>query len=140
MRLPRWPWQSVVIADVIERRRVSEVSQLQADLASQEDATAQAMRLFETERRRYDELLATVFAMKAQGAVVVPTPNGVVQPEAPIQRPTDPLHELIADQCGDDVRKRAMMLRQLKIDRAAKVPEEDIRAAIINGVQSVGVP
>lgn len=58
-------------------------------------------------------------------------------PEAP--KP-DELKALIAEVCGTDYQKRAMMLRQLAADRAAKIDEDRIRGNILAGVQVEGVP
>lgn len=116
------------------------IAQLRADLAASEANVEEYKRLHEMERRRYDELLQTVLAMKAKGAEVVPVAAGVVTPAESEAREPDELKALIHDMAGGDTRKRALMLKQLKIDRAAKVPEEDIRAAIIAGVQAEGVP
>lgn len=117
------------------------IAQLRADLAMAETAAANWERLHELERRRYDELLQTLLAMKTKGAEVVAVAGSVVEPPAPIpaQEP-DELKALIHAIAGDDSRKRGMMLRQLKVDRAAGVKEEDIEAAIRSGVTPDGVP
>lgn len=87
--------------------------------------------------RRYDDLLEKFTALRVQGAVpeLKPVEYAVAQP---VER--DELRELIADRCGTDMRKRGMMLRQLAADRAAQVPDEQIRAAIEQGIQPDGVP
>lgn len=109
------------------------IAQLRADLAASDAALV-------AERARYDALLQTVLAMKQAAATlppIVPTPEQVAKIE--LQEP-DELAALIDVQCGRDYRKRAMMLAQLKTDRAAGVAPDDIRAAILKGVQSDGVP
>lgn len=117
------------------------IAQLRADLAASEANVEEYKRLHEQERRRYDELLQTVLAMKAKGAEVVPVAAGVVTPPEALAREPDHLRALIADVCGPDLRKRGMMLRQLTIDRAAGVPPEDIERAIRSGISSDdGVP
>lgn len=109
------------------------IAQLRAHLAAADAALV-------TERARYDALLQTVLAMKAKGAETVPVANGAVEPPtAPAEEP-DELKALIDVQCGGDLRKRRMMLAQLATDRAAKVSPDDIKAAILNGVQADGVP
>ena len=108
------------------------VAQLRADLAAADAALVQ-------ERARYDALLHTVLAMKTAGARVVAAVGSAVEPE-PIQpaKPADPLLALIDEQCGRDVAKRRMMLRQLAVDRAARVSEEEIAESILHGVQNEG--
>jgi hypothetical protein len=89
---------------------------------------------------RYEALLAKYHALRFQrvegtSAVVA------VEPTAPVQRePADPLKALIAELCGTDLRKRAMMLRQLAADRAEGMSAERIEEAIRQGVQPEGVP
>lgn len=109
------------------------IAQLRADLAAADAALV-------TERRRYDELLQTVLAMKAKGAEVVPVADSVVVPAPAKPIETDELKVLIHERCGTNVGMRAMMLRQLAVDRAADVPEDQIRKAIAEGVSSDGVP
>lgn len=100
-----------------------------------------ALRLHETERRRYDELLQTVLAMKAQGAQVVPTASGVVTWPPPL--PNDPLAKLkalIAEKAGANFTLRGLMLRQLELDYKKQVPLDEIEANILSGTESDGVP
>lgn len=99
---------------------------------------------------RYDALLEKYQALKMAGAVEVPKPldlprdaagNVTINSLQPLYAPpADEMRELIDAQCGGNYRRRAMMLRQLAADRAAKVSDDDIRAAILNGVPSDGVP
>lgn len=117
------------------------IAQLRADLAAAEANADEFKRLHEMERRRYDELLQTTLALKVARAEVVPVVGGVVEP-APVlpPQPVDELKVLIHSLCVDDTRKRGMMLRQLAVDRAAGVPEEEIEQAIRTGVSSDGIP
>ena len=113
------------------------IAQLRADLAASDAALV-------AERARYDALLQTVLAMKAKGADVVPVANTGYTSHSPHvpapQAEPDELAALIDLQSGGDLRKRKMMLAQLKVDRAGGVSEDQIRASIVNGVQSDGVP
>lgn len=86
---------------------------------------------------RYDNLFAEYAKLRLQGAVSVPDP--IIPTPAKVREP-DELKELIHEKCGSDYRKRAMMLRQLAVDRSAGVNEAQIRQAIEQGVQSEGVP
>ncbi len=134
------------------------IAQLRADLAIAEGAAEdwkevarnadsradEWQRLHEQERKRYDELLQTVLAMKSKGAEVVPTLNGVITPElaqipqAPPE--ADALKALIHERCGGNVRLRSMMLAQLGRDRKAGKSDEAIEQSIMAGVSSDGVP
>lgn len=82
-------------------------------------------------------LLDKFTALRLAGAAIEPKPVG---PQAQPAREPDELKELIHEKCGGDYRKRGMMLRQLSVDRSARVPETQIRQAIEQGVQSDGVP
>ena len=90
-----------------------------------------------TERKRYDELLEKYHALKLQGAEPVP-PAAQYASRPP--EPDDELKALIAEHSGGDIRKRYIMLRQLKQDRADGVSPEEIRRSIESGVQAEGVP
>lgn len=116
------------------------IAQLRADLAAADArATAAEQRNFTLEAR-YDALLQTL-ALKTAGAQVVPAAGGVVEPlpPLPVQQP-DALKALIHAMAGDDTRKRAMMLRQLAVDRSAGVHESEIEESIRRGVSPEGVP
>lgn len=117
--------------------RADEWSTVAADARSDRDTWR---GMYEQERKRYDELLQTVLAMKVKGADVVPVANSAVTPPDTAAPDPDELKALIAEQCGTDLRKRAMMLRQLSLDRAAKTPDEQIRKDILAGVSVAGVP
>lgn len=135
------PFVSRARYELLEHNSRQIVGQLRADLAASEANVGEWQRLHEQERRRYDELLQTVLAMKAKGAEVVPVATGVVTPPETLQ-PAEPdeLRALIGDLCGSDTRKRGMMLRQLAADRAAGVKDEDIEQSIRTGISSDGVP
>lgn len=88
------------------------------------------------EERR--ELQGQLHQMRMQGATPVPPAPAELLPLPP--REPDELKALIAEVCGDDIPKRRLMLRQLASDRAQRVPEEQIRTAILNGIEGTGVP
>ncbi len=99
-------------------------------------------RLIDENRRKSEvnaSLVERLLTLKMQGAVEVPKvetpPLATFTPQPP-----DPLRELIAEKCGRNYALRSIMLRQLSADRAARVPEDAIRAAIMEGVSSDGVP
>lgn len=92
------------------------------------------------EERR--ELQSQLQQMRMLGAVPAPV-TPVAPPVTPLlarDPEDDELRALIGEVCGKDLQKRGMMLRQLAADRAAKKPADDIRAAIVNGIQGNGVP
>jgi hypothetical protein len=88
------------------------------------------------ERERYDSLLEKYSQLRFAGATVpVETPDII-----PLPKPKeDELKTLIGEICGSDYRKRAVMLKQLTMDRAAGISEKSIEAAIREGVPSDGV-
>lgn len=86
---------------------------------------------------RYDALLEKYHALKLQGAEPLPP---VVAYAAKTPAPEEELTALIAAQAGTDLRRRGMMLRQLRQDRADGVSPDEIRRSIENGVQNDGVP
>jgi hypothetical protein len=89
---------------------------------------------------RYDALLEKYHALKLQGAEAPPT---IADLPLGVSRGPDPdaeLKLLIAEQAGTDLRRRGMMLRQLRQDRADGVSPEEIRRSIERGVQSDGIP
>jgi hypothetical protein len=91
----------------------------------------------EHETARYDNLLEKYHALRLQGA----EPSIPVPQYTPMKsEPFDEMKALIADISGSDLRKRAMMLRQLAQDRADGVPAEEIETRIRTGVQAEGVP
>lgn len=88
-------------------------------------------------QRRYDDLLSKFMALRVQGATL--------EPEPPVYAPAptaayDALRDLIDQRSNGNLRVRAMMLRQLAIDRAEGSSDEAIRVAIEQGVPSDGVP
>lgn len=110
---------------------------------SREDArqdALDAMRLHELERRRYDELLRTVLAMKGAGATVQAVAGSVIEPDLPTPDPLAPLKSLIAEQAGQNYALRGAMLRQLAADVAAGIPHDTIEERITRGVSSDAVP
>lgn len=124
------------------------IAQLRADLAVS-DARADAnfasaqewTKNYFEERRRYDELLQTVLAMTAAGAQVVPAVGSAVEPAPAVPaQPFDELKALIAEKAGPNTELRGIMLRQLQLDRASGVSEEEIERRITSGVSSDGVP
>jgi hypothetical protein len=89
---------------------------------------------------RFNALLDKYHALKLQGAEA-PPPVVQVTPRQlqPIEPEEEELKALVADHAGDDLRKRAIMLRQLKRDRLDGVSVEEIRRQIEQGVQGDGV-
>lgn len=59
----RWPWQSVTVADVVERRRVGEATRFEAQIADLKAALALA-------DTRYDDLLDKYHALRGGGAAI----------------------------------------------------------------------
>jgi hypothetical protein len=86
---------------------------------------------------RYDALLEKYHALKLQGAEAPPP---VTQYPPRTAEPDDELKALIAEQAGGDLRRRAIILRQLRQDRADGVSPEEIRRQIEQGIQADGVP
>lgn len=133
---------------VSRARHDRELAALERLLANAEQAKADArqealdaMRLHELERRRYDELLATVLAMKTQGAEVVPVAGGIVEPRVIPPDPLAGLKALIGERCGKNYALRGVMLRQLALDVAEGESHEQIEASIVRGVENgEGVP
>ncbi len=111
------------------------------ELASVEQARSLQVSYFEKVvadlRADYATLLDKFTALRVQGAVTdsADVPRGTL-PEVPV----DPLATLIDARCGNNLRLRALMLRQLAVDRAAGVNPDDIEAAIQNGYPGDGVP
>lgn len=89
---------------------------------------------------RYDDLLAKFTTLRVQGAVAESSPLSVDSTAQFAPKEPDELKTLIHETCGSDYRRRAMMLRQLAADRASKASTDAIRAAILNGYSSDGVP
>jgi hypothetical protein len=108
-----------------------------------DDTAAVQGRLLGISERRYDTLLEKFTMLRMQGAAIS-VPEAVPQ-YAPASKPQaiDPEEEelkaLVADQAGPDLRKRAIMLRQLKRDRLDGVSVEEIRKQIEQGVVADGV-
>jgi hypothetical protein len=89
---------------------------------------------------RFDALLEKYHALRLQGAEAPPPlPKISELPPRTVVDPDAELKGLIAEQAGPDLRKRAIMLRQLKRDRLDGVSVEEIRKQIEQGVQSDGV-
>ena len=89
-----------------------------------------------TERARYEALLEKYQSLKLAGAVEVMTYPIVPRP---VSEP-DEMRDLIDAKAGGNLQMRKMMLRQLAIDRADRVDDDTIRAAILTGVSADGVP
>jgi hypothetical protein len=92
-----------------------------------------------TERDRYDALLEKFTALRVAGAIEIPKVQPVPVIDGGYEK-RDELKELIGEVCGSDYAKRKVMLRQVAVDRAAKMEDDVIRAAILAGVQTDGVP
>ena len=120
-----WPF----VSRVTHTLRVAE---LKADIAVADARLDHALTGWKQADEKYAELLALYHALKVQGATLPPPPA--------VQRERDPLVELIHAKSGDNLRLRAMMLRQLATDRKANVPEAEIRHAIENGTPAEGLP
>lgn len=127
----KWPWVSRAAYDALNEHHLS----VQATLLHQANSNAADWR---EERTRYDSLLEKFTALRLAGAVVVPPPvtAGAFAPP----RPVDEMKELIDLQCGQDYRKRRMMLAQLAKDRAAGKSDDAIQREILSGVQGEGLP
>jgi len=113
---PRWPWQSVQVADVIERRRVGEAMLHEREVADLRQALAE-------ERQRFAELLALHLTPPTP---TVTTMSGVVE-LAPRQK--DPIAEKIHAESGGDPRIAAHF-RKLASDlrKDGKSTEEILEA------------
>lgn len=110
----KWPW--VPRGDLV-------VAQLQARIWEDN---------WNVERKRVAQLENLLYGTKEP-----------VAPEQPAPLPPkkeDEARTLIHEMCGKDLKKRALMLKQLKADRAANVSEDKIIEAIQQGVQPEGVP
>jgi hypothetical protein len=121
----RFPWLS---RDSLELARASAVS---------EHENAQHLRYLLTDvTSRYDALLEKFTALRLAGAV---EPAPVIVPPAP--REPDALETLVAQQADGDVRKRALMIKQVRKDRASGVSDDEIAMRIIGGMSVTdGVP
>lgn len=127
-----WPFVSRALLEEA-RRRLS-------DEQARHELTMAAIRAdLAAERDRYGDLLAQFVTLRVAGATVGPTPNA---PEpAPIAAPkVDELRDLIHAKFPGNSRQRGMAIRQLAVDRASGVSDENIREAIEHGVESAGVP
>lgn len=120
----KWPW--------VSRARLEQAEDLLRL------AHAENRRERDIAEQRYDALLEKFTALRVQGAV--PETPVVVEYPTRAPGPPDELRDLIHERCGGDLRKRGMMLRQLKQDRLDRVSEADIRRRIEEGVSSDGVP
>lgn len=130
----RLPWVSRARLELLEHNSRELIGQLRTALAVAEARTAAAEAREQTWSDRYHLL-------KVAGPVEVQKPVDKPVDPAPRQAvEADPLKALIHAKAGDDSRKRGMMLRQLAVDRATGMNEDDIRSAIENGVSSDGVP
>jgi len=92
------------------------------------------------ERERYYDLLGKYHALKLQGAEPIPVVTVTPRQLPPMEPEDAELTALVAEKAGDDLRKRAIMLRQLKRDRLDGVSVEEIRRQIEQGVRSEGIP
>lgn len=121
-----------------------------AHLEAVEREAAQWKAAYERERDRYEAAMTALLAEKSYARdtgkldLTAPKPTFTVARSEPtfemtIRKP-DPLAILIDEVCGTNLRKRAMMLRQLSADRAAKIPDEQIEESIRNGIAVDGVP
>lgn len=117
----RWPWVSREAYDALLESRTRESMML----------TFQNTEL----RSQLADMTARYHNLRLMGAV--PAPEPAPAPPAP---PDDPVLDAIAEECGDDYAKRAMMLRQVREDRAAHVSDEDIIHRIRHGVEPEGMP
>ena len=90
------------------------------------------------ERSRYEALLDKYQSLKLAGAVEVPAP--LARTESHSTPEPDEMRDLIDAKAGGNLQMRKMMLRQLAIDRADRVDDDTIRAAILTGVSADGVP
>lgn len=123
----RWPWASREVLEMVIER-----------FAEAERERADATRhLLDQQEARYADLLAKYQALKLAGAVEVPTPSTPVA--LPATEP-DEMVELIHAKSGGNLRRRALMLRQLAQDRRDGIEEEQIQARIEHGIPSDGVP
>lgn len=118
------------------------------DIVTEQNTTITELRAaLALERQRYDALLDR-FLNGTAGTVstaVATAPGWPVRVGTEAAPPfpaaeSDELKALIDVRCGRDYRRRAMMLAQLATDRAAGIAPDQIKAAILNGVQSDGVP
>lgn len=123
-----WPWVSRRAYDLMSDQR--------------DEAKADVKRLADANLALREDIIR-------MSANPVATPTRTIGSTVPIRlsdlRPLpaperDEMKELINQQAGGDIRKRKMMLAQLAKDRADNVSDEDIEAAILNGVGSNGVP
>ena len=73
--------------------------------------------------------------LMGQAPVETFTPTPVVEDK----EPDDVIAAIHEEAAGDPVRL-AMMLRQARLDRAMGVPDEEIIAAVRNGIRPDGVP
>lgn len=122
----KWPWVSRHALEVAEKYAAFLEGSLQA------------------ERSRNDALQERLLALKMTGAVEPPKAptSGYTTLEEAMSRSQQPdeLRDLIHERCGADLRKRALMLAQLRKDRADGVDDGEIARRIVAGVQSDGVP
>lgn len=112
-----------------------------AHLESVEREAAQWKAAYERERDRYEAAMARLLGEKSYAQL----PRGTMETDVAVAprmltASPDALSLLIDERAGTDLRKRAMMLRQLRADRAANVDDEEIRQRIENGEESSGVP
>lgn len=102
--------------------------------------------LFRIEAAKTHALNERILSLKMTGAVEPPVQPigrdaaGQVTPNSLHGAKSDELRDLIDVKAGGDLRRRSMMLAQLKRDRADGVSEEAIERQIRDGVQSEGVP
>ncbi len=127
------PWVSREHVAAVESARAMQVTYFEKVIADLREDYA-------TLKAENADLLSRLLSMKASGFVLPEVPRGTVEPDAPL--PAAEPDELLAliHERSPDPRVRAMMLRQLAADRKAGLDPHTIRDAILNGVQSEGVP
>lgn len=111
------------------------ITQLRADLAAADARATSAEARLDSLAERYDALVRA--SLRPQGVVVEAPPGST--PAAPAPE-VDALKVLIHERAGANVKLRGLMLAQLAVDRAAKIPDDTIRESILSGVQDEGVP
>lgn len=129
----KWPW--------VSRERLVAA---ESDIAEWRRFTARLANDIEQERKRYDALLEKFTALRVAGAIREPRPGMELgMNEELLKMPVakaDELRDLIHERCGGDLRRRSLMLAQLKRDRLDGIDDDKIRERIETGVESAGVP
>lgn len=133
-----WPFVSRAEMEREVARAIQTNEMFIADREKAETRLALVEKVLDYEQRRNAELVDRLLSLKLVGGAVE-VPKADVQHVA-IVSPPDELRDLIHSQCGSDLRKRGLMLAQLRRDRADGVDAEEIQRRIEQGVQSDGVP